>query len=38
LVASQGVVADDAFYFLASPSGPSGADQYTEVVRAQVGS
>jgi hypothetical protein len=38
LVASQGVVADDAFYFVAGPAGPPGADQYTEVVRAQVGS
>ena len=38
LVASQGLVADNAFYFLADPAGPPGTDQYTEVLRAQVGS
>jgi hypothetical protein len=36
LVASQGLVADDAFYFLAEPSGP-GDNQYSRVVRVQVG-
>jgi hypothetical protein len=38
LVAPQGLVADNAFYFLADPTGPPGTNQYTEVVRAQVGS
>jgi len=38
LVASQGLVAGGAFYFLADPTGLPGTDQYTEVVRAQVGS
>jgi len=38
LAAPQGLVADNAFYFLADPTGPPGTNQYTEVVRAQIGS
>jgi hypothetical protein len=38
LVASQGLVVEDGFYFLADPTGPPGTNQYTEVVRVQVGS